>query len=414
MDDSSLTPPQVGASGTRRRLLAAAAGVGVVVAVAAAWPGPVGPDRDLPAFVLSAPGPGEAMAADLAPGAEGRLGWWQPTEYRFVLADGVGEPDSTSRAAAWRLVPPEDLPAAAARLAQTLGVGPLAPSEWDPAALHVQHPDGRSLWVSPQGDWYYSGPSDLWPVWDCPVADIVGPAAEIGSVDGVEPSGREPGDVEPADGGECAPPAPPQGVPSSGRARALAQELLAGLGHAEVSVSDVYADGWGASVSGELVLPDGSGLSGMFVGAGFAGDERVTWVSGTLARPVLLGQYPLVSVAGALARLEGDLNAHLTGDGGMGGGVARPMPLLADGARAGGDEPVTSLPVEPVPPLEPPQGLGGSEEVLVVTVQVGRAEVVSGVVWTDAGLVLLPHFRLFDSDGGWWDVVAVEGRFLIR
>jgi hypothetical protein len=28
--------------------------------------------------------------------------------------------------------------------------------------------------------------------------------------------------------------------------------------------------------------------------------------------------------------------------------------------------------------------------------------------------VLLPHYRLIDSDGGWWFVIAVEDRYLAR
>jgi hypothetical protein len=36
-------------------------------------------------------------------------------------------------------------------------------------------------------------------------------------------------------------------------------------------------------------------------------------------------------------------------------------------------------------------------------------------VWTVSGeMLLLPHLRLTDADGGWWLVVAVSDRYLAR
>jgi hypothetical protein len=388
---------------------------------------------DLPVIVLasgaSATGSGsldadqmrgaEMMRADASP----MIGLWVPTTYTFTLADGVTV--GVDRAPAWRMVAPTDLAAAATRLAEGLGLPAPTPSEWDPSALAVQAEDGANLWVSAGGDWYYGGPSDLWPAWDCPAMPYDGEVA--GEVDGgAVPDGSGVRDAPV----ECTPPAPPTGVPSTVRARTLASEHLTRLGVGEFRILDVHGDEWGAFVQAELVIPGSALSSGLHIGVGFAGEERLAWANGTLARPELIGDYPLIGPADALVRLERDMNAWL--DEGV-GPMPRPLPADVTGegdastrqdVLEGGDAPVSDddspVSILPVPELPGPDGSPGEwtwedQEPVERTVRIVAVELVMSVVWSPGDVqVLLPHYRLIDEDGGWWSVVALEDRHLSR
>ena len=374
---------------------------------------------DLPVLVLAEGASGsvagamagdsvESMRAETSP----MIGLWVPTVYTFELADGVTI--DVPRATAWRLVPPGDVAASAAALATTLDLPAPTPTEWDPASLMTQTDGGASLWVSATGDWYYSGPSDLYPQWDCPEPDL----GSDGSGDVREPV-------------ECSAPEPPANLPSAERARMLAEEFLARVGHADVRILDVMSDEWGAYVQSELVLPGAATSSGVFVGVGFGAEGRITWANGTLARPEAIGDYPLIDLAAALERLEQDMNAWLDGD--SGGAMPMPRPMPADGdtptsdARSDGDGPVSILPlpevsepgvIEPGEPgvIEPGDDMPFEDmEPVERTVRIVSVELVTSVVWTAGDMyVLLPHYRLIDSEGGWWFVIAVEDRYVQR
>jgi hypothetical protein len=394
---------------------------------------------DLPMLDLAAgPGVGPAATMDAAGTREGgmiepalgdRMMWWVPTTYRFELAAGVALP--AGQAPAWRLVRPADLAAAAAPIAATLGLPTLAASEWDVNTLWSESEADGSLWVSPSGDWYYGGPAHLWPVWDCPTVDAGDSRTEPAPADGTAGSV---GSV-----GECTPPAPPVGVPDAARAGTLAVEFLATVGHRDVRVIDVWADEWGAWVTAEPTMggvPAGSGLT---VSVGFGAQGRVTSANGTLATVERIGEYPTIDAAAAVARLQDDLNAWQ-----LGGPVARPMPADAGTSEGRGsdtvdpdapvsdpdapvsdqdapasdpdgdaDTPVTILPIPdgdaPVP------GPDGDVEPVELTVTIVSVELVTALAWTASGeMLLLPHYRLVDSDGGWWFVVAVADRYLAR
>jgi hypothetical protein len=105
--------------------------------------------------------------------------------------------------------------------------------------------------------------------------------------------------------------------------------------------------------------------------------------------------------AAALVRLEAELSAWLTD----GGPMARPMP--AD------DAPVSILPVpEPAPEPAPEPGATAPVEQSVTIVKV---ELVTSIGWTaDGSMILMPHYRMTDSDGGWWSVLAVADRYVAR
>jgi hypothetical protein len=382
---------------------------------------------DLPVIVIASGATGTSAAA-LDSGARGgqemmradapMIGLWVPTTYTFELADGVTV--SVDRAPAWRMVPPADLVASATQLASALGLPAPGPAEWDASALTAQDAGGANLWVSAGGDWYYGGPSDLWPMWDCPAVPYAGDAG--GADDGA--LGRE----TPV---ECTPPAPASGVPSAERARTLALEHLSHLGVGEVRILDVYGDERGASVQAELMLPDSPLSSGIFIGVGFAGEERLASANGTLARPERLGDYPLLGLAGALERLEQEMNAwfedgvfpmprplpaDITGDGDAPVSDGDALEGERDMPAEDGDSPVSILPVpEPGPDGSPDGGSWEDQEPVERAVRIVAVELVMSVVWSPGDVqVLLPHYRLIDEDGGWWFVIALEDRHLSR
>jgi hypothetical protein len=397
--------------GVPRRRFAAAAAALVVISGAVGVAVAVRSTDDLPVIVLAS-GPQAAGSAALDAGARGAaggpemmradaspmIGLWIPTIYTFVLDEGVRVSDD--RAPAWRMAPPADLLAAATQLAAALGLPAPGPSEWDPAALTAQDATGASLWVSPGGDWYYGGPSDLWPVWDCP--EIAHEERDAG--DGA------PGRDAPV---ECTPPEPPSGVPSADRARTLALEQLARLGVGQVRILDVHGDEWGASVQAELSIPGSPLSSGLFVGIGFAGEARLAWANGTLARPERIGDYPLLGLTAALDRLEQGLNAWVED-----GVFPMPYPFPAD-VTGDDDTPVSILPVPDATDEGDVPDEGGpsweDQEPVQRTVRIVSVEIVMNVTWSPGDVqLLLPNYRLIDEDGGWWFVIALEDRHLSR
>jgi hypothetical protein len=433
-------PPRFGRAGRdadgqvrgrlRDRWVGVTAGIATLALVAGASLGVLRSGDDLPIILASGGAPGGAAGAPFAADAmdtslraESGLDrmWWTPTIHRFVLADGVTFPAGS--APAWRLVPPADLAAAAARLTAILGLPDARAAEWDAASLQSEGADGSSLWVGASGDWYYSAAFDESLQWICdeaPVADRDGAAGSAPDSTAVEPA--------PVD---CTPPAPPIGVPSEARARTLALEVLARVGHGDARITSVHVDEWGAWVSAEPTLaglPAGvAGDSGLMVSVGFGGGERLTSASGTFATVERLGAYPTIDVAAALVRLEKELSAWLT-DGpvarpfpaDMGAPAVEPAPEDGDTPVSDGDAPVTSLPAPDGPgggdgAKDPEPDLGPAPDPVEVTVTIVTVELVTSLAWSADGTVLLiPHYRLVDSDGGWWFVIAVEDRYVTR
>lgn len=363
-------PVAVSATPRRRAVawagpLALAAGL---LGVAVVGPALRGADDDLPliAAVGAAAGPMAAEAAGSAVTVEDRggavmgpsdlpadLSLWRPVSYRFTLA-----PDLrfvAGAGTAWAFTPPSDPAGDAARLAALLDLGPTRPADWGGGALVAEGPDGAMLTVDPAGQWYFSAGAGAWPDWTCD------------------------------DDGTCPPPAPAVGLPSDAAATRAALDLLGGTGVADVVVRDVFRDDWTVGVTLEVPLPDGPDGLGAYAGATFGSDGRLLALSGTLARPVVLGRYPTVDLETAVARLEADLAAG-----------AMPMPLPATPE-------VPATPDVPPPPAEPE----------VVEVRIVRAEAAPSWAWTPEGrMLVVPHLRLWDADGGEWWVVAVDDRFL--
>ena len=408
------TRPRSGRGGRRdarrgRRRIVLTAGVAALAVIAGSSVALLGGGEDLPLVQLgggsAAPMGDSGLAAGASRMAESGDAatsmWWTPTRYRFVLADGVGHPAGAGPA--WRLVPPADRSAAAARIAAEFGLPvPVAP-DWDPEALQSNGEDGSSLWFSSAGDWYFSGAYDESLNWICPEL----PSAFSDPVDGAA--------TDEVEFGECVPPPPLDGVHDEAAARSLAADLLGRLGHARIRITSVFVDDWSAWVSAELTEEGVPAESGLMVGVGFGGDGRVTSAHGTTATVEALGAYPTIDAVEALVRLERELSAWLDG-----GPVARPLPAAdagaaddADGPVDDPDAPVTDTPVTILPTPEVPSEREDIPEPVEVTVTIVAVEPITMMSWSPDGTVLLvPHYRLIDRDGGWWFVVAVADRYL--
>lgn len=417
-------------SGGMRSAVAVAASI-AVIAAGVGVAGVLQRGDDLPVLALGAGGDAAPMAADARGGDPliGEMMWWVPTRFVFELGDGVVFPGGVGDV--WRVAPPDDLAAAAADLAARLGLPAPGPAPWDDRTRYVELPDGGgSLWVGVSGDWFYSGPFDD-VAWDCPDAM---PYSSDGA-DGTQLADRAP-ELE------CTPPPPPSGVPGDARTRELATAFFPTVGLSDVRITDVYADEWGAYVSGNIPLDGGPADQGLSVSVAFGAEERVTSASGTLGRAVRVGAYPLAEGDPALVRLEEMVNGWLEGyedevtpmpriepaivdDGAAGSdgddAEVDPDPPVSDGADptlvpgedvpgedagADGDTPITILPVPE--PLPGPDGEVETREVRIVAISITY----SWTWTTDEQMLLVPHFVLTDADGGEWWIVAIADRYL--
>jgi hypothetical protein len=330
----------------------------------------------LPLIALAAPSSAAMGASDDATSRESTLAGdqpavgliWVPIDYTFILEDGARV--AAGSGPAWRFVPPSDPVAIAARLSARFALPALAPSEWDAATLEVST-DAGSLTLIPTGEWYFGAPYDASMEWRCPEVD---PSTSTQSDQ----------DATTLPAFECEPPPPARGVPSAEEARGLTRELFEGLGISGVRIMDVSVDDWTAHVWGLIGVEGAPSDVGLYVSVGFGADRRIQYANGTFARPVSLGAYPTVSSEVALERLREQMDP----DNGM---------------------------VQPSPRSGPTEAGPGEQERPQVTVRLVAAELVVQYVWTaDEQMILAPHYRFRDIDGGEWWVIAVEDRYLAR
>ncbi|MFM8266946.1 MAG: hypothetical protein ACKOA2_02890 [Ilumatobacteraceae bacterium] len=297
---------------------------------------------------------------------------WFDVEYSFT-----GElPDLGTEAGSWRFAPGlEPSEERVVSLARALGVeGDVRRLSADMGGGWMVGPDDYSaptLTVAADAmlSWWYNGMIDSSATVSC-----------------VEPS-SDPTTSEPIKS-LCVEPAPPSGVPSADEARGLAESLFDDLG---IDVGDyrldVYADDWSASVTGFRSL--GGVEVPITVSAGYGADAALTWASGMLAEPEQDANYPIVSTADGLARLNsGDFGWGMYGGGVARGGVATDMAMPAD----------AGVPAE-----------GETLEVILVSVELGLTQ-----VWdTDGTVWLLPAYVFTDADGGNYSVLAVTDEYIV-
>lgn len=230
----------------------------------------------------------------------------------------------------------------------------------------------------------------------------------------------------------CEAPAPPANVPDKAAAEAKARQFLADLGlDATQYELTAYADDYGANVTAWLQL--GGHRSPVQVNIGFGAEGAIVWASGSLAQPQVAADYPLVTPAEALARLNDPAGMWNGGFYGGGGGVMRGMvsdtaisrsvtvsagsteaaPPPSDGIVA----PVTDVTIEPMPVcdpnadcVDPPIGV-----VEPITVQLTGVRLDVTMVWADDGTVwLLPAYTFTSADGGEYTVIAVDDQYIAQ
>jgi hypothetical protein len=347
--------------------------VAALVTVGVAVLRPNGPPVIRLAGAMGAPA-GAATSEAMDDGARADLAIWNPVEHRFVLADSARF--EAGEAAAWQLRPPSDLRSAANALAQRFGLGDVAPSPWDDASLHAGAIDGSgpNLWVGPTGEWFYNAPGPQG-IWECSAA------GSTGSEDGTDDVLDDPADED------CVAPTPPTGVPTASEARGLAERLFAGFDlPGEVIIQDATADEWGAWVYGSI--PVGGVQSDLFVSASWGADAELVSVSGTFASVERMGDYPTLDAEAAVARLQEQSLAWAARSG------VEPLELIDEAVDT------TSLPAP-----------DGELEVVTVTL-VASEPILTFHLDVDGALWLVPGYRFTDSEGGQWQVLAVDDGYV--
>ena len=227
----------------------------------------------------------------------------------------------------------------------------------------------------------------------------------------------------------CEPPPPPANVPDKAAALAKAKAILSAAG-VDLAAYDVttYADSYGASVTGQLML--GTHRSPLSVNVGFGADAAITYASGFLAVPQAAADYPLVSAEVGVQRLNDPtgrfifsggpfairdavgVNVATSSIGGSApaGGASEPAPVLKPAAVP--IEPPTPAPMPcgastgcttPAPPAPPPP----------VTIHLNAVRVDLTMVWAQDGTIwLLPAYTFTAIDASEYTVVAVDESYL--
>ncbi len=166
---------------------------------------------------------------------------------------------------------------------------------------------GAGLQVSPSATldwWYYPAPGVVTPVESCAVAveSAVDPSADP-AVDPAADPGAVPAPPAVAPPEPCPAPTPPGGVPNEADALAKARDLFTAIG-LDLTGYDlaVMGDEWGRTVTITQLL-DGH-RSPVAQSVGYGENGTVTWAGGVLGTPVRSADYPRVTVADAVQRLN--------------------------------------------------------------------------------------------------------------
>lgn len=314
------------------------------------------------------------------------IAWW-PMNYRFELADGVIMP--AGKAPAWRMQIDASLQQYANMLSAIFDLPASAPSEWDPQTRVAGDEQQRSVTLYPGGEWYYAN-FNAYPQWSCPDnGEGVIPDKESASTPSVDDR-REPAVID----DPCTPPPAAENLPSAATAKQQAEALFARLGITDIRFEEPYRDDWTVSLWGTQQFAELPGYMGQGVSVTFGANGEVLGAYGSFARPVLLGEYPTVSAAEAVERL----NTQFSVDGGF------PQPLPAP--LVDGDQPVTDAAESREAPVNPNE----AETVVVTLVSV---TIVPSMIWSPDGFaVIAPHYRFVDSNNQEWWVAAVTDRYL--
>ncbi|MFZ9629982.1 MAG: hypothetical protein ACO3C1_11595 [Ilumatobacteraceae bacterium] len=291
-----------------RRVVLASGALVLGLLVTSCGDAPIRTASGLPTISLGA---GNAAGGEMAAAtADSRMSMmpWGDVTYEFA-----GDlPDLGTAAPAYRFaagVAPDA--ATVAALAAALGVdGDMVQVPQEQGGGWMVGPadySGPTITIARDGllSWWYGNPSAGVSYPGCAVPDV---APSSGSGDDAAASGTAvpvPADEPAVTTEPCAEPTPPAGVPTADEAKALATALLDAAGVDTGALDwDVYADDWSASVTGYALVDGQRGPLAWNVG--FGADGVVQWASGTLATAEEVGDYPIVSAADGLARLNDD------------------------------------------------------------------------------------------------------------
>jgi hypothetical protein len=400
-----------------------------------------------PAVIHIGASSGEKVAAPTAGGAQSDSMMRVMGNITYVY-DGT-YPDLGSTGPAFQLSAGNTVDAATvAKLAALLGVQgdvrtlpadqgggwQVGPADYSGANLTVAA-DGLLSW------WFNPAPGDAVSAGGCvsegkPAPDIAVDTAG-GGTDAILPPDTA---VVPPDAGvdpnvdptvapcDIAPPAPAN-VPTKDEATTRAKQLLADMGlDASKYEFTSYADAYGASVTAWLMLA--GHRSPIQINVGYGAEGALTWASGALAVPQQVADYPIVSGADALARLN-DPNGQWNyfggpmAKGGVGiAGAATDVAVStgsavnsggAPNAGSGGAtvDPSVAAP-EPAPVCDPAADCTiEAPPVEPITVHLSSMRMDLTMVWdADGSIWLLPAYTFTSADGGEYTVVAVDDSLL--
>jgi hypothetical protein len=232
------------------------------------------------------------------------------------------------------------------------------------------------------------------------------PGATAPATDGVAPDVVAP---------DCQVPNPPVGVPTKDEALAKAKQMFADWGYdiGALQFDEPYADEWGASVNGSLVV---EGLkTPIMLSVGFGENGKVTYASGYLATPERGADYPTIGAAAGLERLktENQFVGGLDGTGGVMKGTdnvaTSDAGLVLDTATA-----IAPVGAPTIAPCEPEAASVDCSPVptdITVTLNSVKPDLIT--VWAaDNTIWLLPAYTFGSADGGVYTVNAVDAAYI--
>jgi hypothetical protein len=322
------------------------------------------------------------------------------------------EVDLTAPAPAYRFVPAAtNSDELITRLAEAFGVaGGVAPLPAEQGGgLMIGPADGSAASVTVMNDalqsWWVTYPVAMGAVSCSSVAidpvDIVEPDGAAGAASDATTDAT--GDVTTQP--DCFEPDPPANVPGADEAERIVTELLMASGVDPATYEfETYADEWGASVTGFLLV-DGV-RSPISVSVGIGGDSKVTWAGGSFGSPERVAEYPRVGVAAAVERLNDQSNGWWSG-----WSSRAPEPAQIEPAQIE-PVPVDSALVDPA--LVDP-GLEDSfvEEPVVTTIRLSDPQPALEQIWGADNVVwLVPAYSFAGDDGGRYTAVAIDDAYL--
>ncbi|HMO11816.1 MAG TPA: hypothetical protein PKB06_10025 [Actinotalea sp.] len=280
-----------------------------------------------------------------------------------------------------------------ARVAAALGVAG-SPVQQDGAWL-VGSNDGSSasLWMYPDGTAsvsYYNPGVDPWY------------CADAGAPDGGTSSDAGTGEVMPLPAPVCDDKArdlgaAPQGADLEAAMRSVLGSIGVDADSYEIVAEPAYDQSWAYVTAHQLLDGKRSGLtwSGSWTGGGLQS------LYGSLAALVSLGDYPVISPAAAVERLNDPRFGASGGPIAYADGLARAEGMEGDVATSD----VPDAPKATVPPVASP---GSPIAWPVANVAIVSAELILSAQYAQDGTVVVaPTYQLTGDDGSVWSVIAV-------